>query len=73
MCIRDRLPTWVVTLESPFISAAALAARLRQGEPSVFARIAAQRVLLDVRTLQEGEEKEICTALAKICKSASGS
>ncbi|MGB3932707.1 MAG: L-seryl-tRNA(Sec) selenium transferase [bacterium] len=68
-----QLPTWVVTLESPFISAAALAARLRQGEPSVFARIAAQRVLLDVRTLQEGEEKEICTALAKICKSASGS
>ena len=69
----SQLPTWVVTLESPSLSAAALAARLRQGEPPVLARIAAERVLLDVRTLQEGEEKEICTALAKICNSIASS
>jgi L-seryl-tRNA(Ser) seleniumtransferase len=69
----SQLPTWVVTLESSSLSAAALAARLRQGEPPVLARIAAERVLLDVRTLQEGEEKEICTALAKICNSIASS
>jgi len=67
-----QLPTWAVALASPSLTAAALAARLRQGEPPVLARIAAERVLLDVRTLQEGEEEEICTALAKICRPAAG-
>ncbi len=60
-----QLPTYVVALQSPVLSVSSLAARLRRGNPAVLARVAAERVLLDVRTILEGEEGEICIALAQ--------
>lgn len=60
-----QLPTSVVALESSTISAASLTARLRRGRPAVLARVAAGRVLLDPRTIQEGEEKELWQALER--------
>src|SRR5437773_1464265 len=44
-----KLPTWLVALRDPVPDT--LAARLRGGEPPVIARIAADRVVLDPRTI----------------------
>ncbi|MGQ0814774.1 MAG: L-seryl-tRNA(Sec) selenium transferase, partial [Gemmatimonadota bacterium] len=44
-----QLPTWLVVLQTP--NAAELAARLRSSEPPVIARIADDRVVLDLRTV----------------------
>ena len=60
-----QLPGPVVTLQSPSLSAASLVARLRQGNPALLARVAEEKVLLDVRTILEGEEEEVCIALTK--------
>ena len=60
-----RLPTSVVAVRPTACSADALAARLRANIPPVFARISRDRVLLDPRTLQEGEADEVVAALEK--------
>ncbi len=59
------LPTRLVTLAREGVESGRLAARLRQHEPPVFARVHHDRVLLDPRTLLEGEENvliEACVA-----------
>lgn len=60
------LPTWVVTLSHPRLTAQQLAQRLRTGNPSVIARIHEDRVCLDVRTLLEGDEQQILQAVEKL-------
>ncbi|MEE8467308.1 MAG: L-seryl-tRNA(Sec) selenium transferase, partial [Planctomycetota bacterium] len=49
------LDTWAVRVVHDTLSADRLAARLRAGEPPVFARIQDGALLLDPRTLQAGE------------------
>ena len=44
-------------------SPAELARRLRAGSPPVFTRIKDDAVVVDVRTLQPGEDAELCRAL----------
>jgi len=44
-----------------------LAARLRAGTPCISCRVQHDRVLLDVRTLQAGEDDEIAASLRVIC------
>lgn len=61
-----QLPTWVVALKPYTLSARCLAEKLRAGAPPVLGRIAREKVLLDVRTLRDGDEEEICRVLAKI-------
>ena len=61
------LPTAVVRVTAADCSPATLAARLRTGEPPVFARIKDDAVCLDVRTILPGEEAELCEALARAC------
>ncbi len=59
------LPTRLVALAREGVASGRLAARLRQHEPPVFARVHHDRVLLDPRTLLEGEENvliEACVA-----------
>jgi L-seryl-tRNA(Ser) seleniumtransferase len=63
------LPTRVAALRHASIPAEELAARLRHGEPCVFARVKHDRVLLDVRTLLEGEAAELAASLRRICGS----
>lgn len=63
----QQIPTKVVALRHAKLSLDALDAALRRGSPSVFARVQRDRVLLDVRTLQEGEDLEIAAALTRIC------
>ncbi len=66
----EDLPTTVVTLASTAVSATALEARLRLGEPAVIARIKDGRVLLDPRTLRLDEEPEVVSAIATAIRGA---
>jgi L-seryl-tRNA(Ser) seleniumtransferase len=60
------LPTRVVALHSSLMSTPQLEQQLRASNPPVIARIEADQVLLDVRTLQEGDFNRIAQALAGI-------
>lgn len=66
----QQIPTKVVAVVHPRLSLEALAERLRRGTPSVFCRVQRERVLLDVRTLQEGEDEEIARSLRRIGETA---
>ena len=57
------LDTYVLAVRSPALSADRLGARLRCGEPPVIARIKADEVLLDMRTLLPGEHRMVESAL----------
>src|SRR6185295_8428304 len=63
----QQIPTKVVALKSATLSLEALSERLRTGSPCIFCRVQRERVLLDVRTLQEGEDEEIAASLQRIC------
>jgi len=60
------LATVVVALKPKEIPASDLARRLRLGEPSIVARVQDDTVQLDVRTLLDGDEERIETALRKL-------
>jgi L-seryl-tRNA(Ser) seleniumtransferase len=72
----EDLPTTLVVLRAHHHSAAALARRLRTGEPSVWGRIRHERLLLDPRTVAEHEMEPLVAALraalAPACDQASG-
>ena len=59
----QQIPTKVVALTHPKRSLEALADGLRAGDPPVFCRVQRDRCLLDVRTLQEGDDEEIAASL----------
>jgi len=59
------LPSWGVTVKPEQVGAFDLAQRLRQIEPPVLVRIQEDVLILDVRTLLPGEEKELVRALAQ--------
>jgi L-seryl-tRNA(Ser) seleniumtransferase len=61
------LASWVVRIESP-IRAERLAARLRTGDPPALARVADDRLLVDVRTLLDGEEDGLVRALVAVLR-----
>ena len=61
------LKTYVLTVTSPALSADQLGYRLRQNEPPIIARIKDNEVLLDIRTLLEGDETYIVEGLKKNC------
>jgi L-seryl-tRNA(Ser) seleniumtransferase len=63
----QQIPTKVVALKHAALSLETLAARLRTGTPCVFCRVQRERALLDVRTLQDGEDDEIAASLRRIC------
>jgi len=58
------LPSAGVELVPAGVAAAALARRLREGEPPVVAVVSAGRVVLDVRTLLGGDEDAVVAAVA---------
>ncbi len=60
------LPTRLVALGCEGLSADELAARLRGGDPAIVARVEDGRVLLDLRTVFEGEDGVIVEALAEL-------
>lgn len=58
------IPTFVVRVEHVRASAGALAARLRLSDPPVFARIHEGAVLVDPRTLLDGDEADLVRGFA---------
>lgn len=56
------LPTWVVRVAARGRSAGDLARALRLGEPPVFARIQDERLVLDPRTLLDGDPERLIAA-----------
>lgn len=64
----QNIPTRLVSIDPPGGSAEQLAARLRCGEPPVFTRIQKDRVLMDPRTLQDGDEALLVEALGAVLR-----
>ncbi len=62
----EDLPTWIVALRAPGGSADRALARLRRHDPPVVARIEDERIVLDPRTLQDGEDAIVVAALASL-------
>jgi L-seryl-tRNA(Ser) seleniumtransferase len=60
------LRTFLIALSHDSLSPDELGQALRRGEPPVVARIAEDRVLLDLRTVAEDEEAELLQALASM-------
>jgi L-seryl-tRNA(Ser) seleniumtransferase len=60
------LPTQLVAFSSEVISAARLEAHFRKYEPAIIGRVEYELFLLDVRTLQPGDEEVIVTAAAQL-------
>lgn len=60
------LPTFLVAITADKLSAQELANNLRQVRPPVVARIAADRLLLDLRTVAAKEEKDLVAALSAV-------
>ncbi|HEX21512.1 MAG TPA: L-seryl-tRNA(Sec) selenium transferase [Actinobacteria bacterium] len=54
-----KLPTYCVAIVSDDISVSELATRMRTGSPVVIARVQADRVLLDVRTLKDEQLPDV--------------
>jgi L-seryl-tRNA(Ser) seleniumtransferase len=62
----EALPTWVVALTSPDLTAAELARRLRTDEACVFTRTADDIVILDARTISDQQVAQIVAAVARV-------
>jgi len=60
-----QVPTTLLTLAHPARSAARLAADLRLGRPPVVARVAEDRLVLDLRTVRPDEEPALAEALLR--------
>ncbi|MEW6308980.1 MAG: L-seryl-tRNA(Sec) selenium transferase [Bacillota bacterium] len=59
----QELPTYLLACRAEGLTAGELAARLRMGSPPVVGRIAADKVLLDLRTVLTAEEAALTGAL----------
>ena len=64
------ISTWVLCVTSGRFGAERLAALLRRNEPPVLARISDDAVVLDMRTLLEGEEAVVADALIAVAGDA---
>ena len=59
------LPTFILALRNPAVEAGSLAQRLRQGDPSVVARVEREALLLDPRTVDPEDDTAIVSALRR--------
>lgn len=59
-----QLPGGMVGIHPLGMSVSQLASRLREGEPAVIGRLQEDRLLIDVRTIQKGEDMMLAGALA---------
>lgn len=60
--------TWLITLSSTNRSVDDLETRLRAFEPPVIARIAEDKVVIDLRTVFEDEESQLIAAVSSLVK-----
>ena len=64
----ETIPTKVLAVTAPSVSADGLAAKLRRAHPPVFARISRDAVVFDFRTIQPAEDALVERALLKALK-----
>jgi L-seryl-tRNA(Ser) seleniumtransferase len=62
------IPTALLAVTHAVLGADRLAAALRRADPPVVARIAGDRVVLDLRTVQENEEEPLRRCLVRVLK-----
>jgi L-seryl-tRNA(Ser) seleniumtransferase len=62
------VPTWALAVKPLKGTADALEAALRHVEPPIVARIIDDRLILDMRTIQEGELRTIASSMAVVLK-----
>ena len=60
------LPTYLIAMTHPSMSADVLAEKLRRSNPPIVARISNERLLLDLRTVSAADETELIQALSSI-------
>ena len=65
----SNLPTHLIALSSESLSSDQLAARLRQNDPPIVARVEESRVLIDLRTVFPEQEAVVLKALERIAQS----
>jgi L-seryl-tRNA(Ser) seleniumtransferase len=58
------IPTWLIAVDCPDVVDAERS--LRMGDPAVVARIEAERLILDLRTVLREDEEELAAALTKL-------
>jgi L-seryl-tRNA(Ser) seleniumtransferase len=66
------IPTKVVTVKAKLMPTQELAEKLRARDIPIFTRIKSDKILIDLRTIFEGEEEEIARAFSAYGGSASG-
>jgi L-seryl-tRNA(Ser) seleniumtransferase len=66
-----QLPTTLIALAQPGLSADALEARLRALEPPIIARIEDDRVVLDLRTVLDGQDEVLAAAIVTLLRRSS--
>ncbi len=66
------MPTGLIVVNPQTMSVETLVYRLRTGTPSVVGRVQGERLLLDVRTLQDGDSEPLLNALLAALKEESG-
>jgi L-seryl-tRNA(Ser) seleniumtransferase len=66
------LPTWVVRVASPTLSPDEFVARLRLGEPPIFARVQEDAVQLDLRTVLPAEDNLLLAGLRQALSRETG-
>jgi L-seryl-tRNA(Ser) seleniumtransferase len=65
----SNLPTHLIALSSESLGSDQVAARLRQNDPPIVARVEESRVLIDLRTVFPEQEAIVLTALERIAQS----
>jgi len=66
----QNLATTLVAIAPQEITAVSLAKQLRLGDPAVFTRIKDERVVIDPRTLREGDDAVIVKAMTEALRSS---
>ncbi|MDI1475558.1 L-seryl-tRNA(Sec) selenium transferase [Polyangium sp. y55x31] len=67
-CAEEPLPSFGVAIEGAGGALAAIAERLRAGDPPVLPRVQEGRILFDVRTLLDGEDEPLVAAIVHAVK-----
>jgi len=62
----SELPTLTVTIDWPGVGASKIASALRSHYPSIFTRIKDEKLVIDLRTLQEGDQEIIIEAFKNL-------
>jgi L-seryl-tRNA(Ser) seleniumtransferase len=65
------LPTWAVALKPHKARVELLEAELRHQDPPIIARISEDRLILDLRTIQEGELRTVAQGMMRVLQKIS--